>query len=173
MFADTHLPSPDLGRLPAGAVRAVEQADLLLHAGDVVSPGALDALRQIVPVHAVLGNNDRELIGVLPDSLVLDLAGVTVAILHDSGRREGRAARLHRRFPSSAVVVFGHSHVPVDEAGLSGQVLFNPRLAHPAPVPTALFLRGPRARGRPGAPATGRAGVSRGREVSYEWAERP
>lgn len=126
VLADTHLPSPDLGRLPAEAIRAVEQADVLLHAGDVVSPGALDALRQIAPVHAVLGNNDRELTGVLPESLVLDLAGVTVAILHDSGRREGRAARLHRRFPSSTVVVFGHSHVPLDEAGLSGQVLFNP-----------------------------------------------
>lgn len=126
VLADTHLPSDDLGRLPAEAVRAVERADLLLHAGDVVSPDALEALRRLAPVHAVLGNNDRGLTGVLPESLVLDLAGVAVAVLHDSGRREGRAARLHRRFPSADVVVFGHSHVPVDETGLGGQVLFNP-----------------------------------------------
>lgn len=126
VLADTHLRSSNLARLPVEAVRAAEEADLLLHAGDVVSPDALEVLGQLGPVHAVLGNNDRELTGVLPESLVLDLAGVTVAVVHDTGRREGRAARLHRRFPSAGVVVFGHSHVPVDEVGLSGQVLFNP-----------------------------------------------
>lgn len=126
VLADTHLRTSDLGRLPTEAVRAVAEADLLLHAGDVVSVGALDAFCDLGPVHAVLGNNDHELTGALPESLVLDLAGVTVAVLHDTGRREGRAARLHRRFPSADVVVFGHSHVPVDEVGLGGQVLFNP-----------------------------------------------
>ena len=126
VLADTHLRSPDLGRLPTEAARAVARADLLVHAGDVVSVGALDAFCELGPVHAVLGNNDRELAGVLPESLVLDLAGVTVAVLHDTGRRPGRAARLRRRFPSADLVVFGHSHVPVDEMGLGGQVLFNP-----------------------------------------------
>jgi uncharacterized protein len=126
VLADTHLRTSDLRRLPTEAVRAVAQADLLVHAGDVVSVGALHALCDLGPVHAVLGNNDRELTGALPESLVLDLAGVSVAVLHDSGRREGRAARLQRRFPSADVVVFGHSHVPVDEVGLGGQALFNP-----------------------------------------------
>ena len=33
---------------------------------------------------------------------------------------------MHRRFPDAAVVVFGHSHTPVDACGIDGQRLFNP-----------------------------------------------
>jgi hypothetical protein len=47
-------------------------------------------------------------------------------MVHDSGRRAGRPARLRRRFPEADIVVFGHSHVPCDEVGVDGQILFNP-----------------------------------------------
>lgn len=80
----------------------------------------------IAPLYAVLGNNDRGLVGVLPITRVVELDGVRVGMIHDSGAREGRAGRVHRRFPDAGVVVFGHSHVPVDEEGLAGQRLFNP-----------------------------------------------
>jgi uncharacterized protein len=33
---------------------------------------------------------------------------------------------LRRAFPTCALVVFGHSHAPVDEEGLGGQWLLNP-----------------------------------------------
>jgi uncharacterized protein len=51
---------------------------------------------------------------------------VCVAMVHDSGTRRGREARLRRRFPDADVVVFGHSHVPWDGPGLDGQRLLNP-----------------------------------------------
>ena len=153
VLADTHLSSADLGRLPEPVIRAVERADALVHAGDVVAPGVLEALGGLAPVHAVLGNNDHLLAGTLPETLLLDLGGVPVAVVHDAGRREGRAARLHRRFPTAAVVVFGHSHVPVDEAGLGGQILFNPgsptqRRAQPRCTMGVLDLRDGRVRRR-------------------------
>ena len=44
----------------------------------------------------------------------------------DGGARVGRAGRLRRKFPDVGVVVFGHSHAPVDEEGVDGQRLFNP-----------------------------------------------
>jgi hypothetical protein len=47
-------------------------------------------------------------------------------MIHDSGSRNGRAARLAARFPNADVVVYGHSHVPDDSEGLGGQRLFNP-----------------------------------------------
>ena len=78
------------------------------------------------PVHAVLGNNDGELAGRLPERLEVDVDGVRIAMVHDSGPRKGRPARLHAMFPSADVVVFGHSHLPVDEEGVGGQRLFNP-----------------------------------------------
>jgi uncharacterized protein len=149
VLSDTHLRAGDLARLPAGARRAMEEADLVLHAGDVVTAGALSALGTLAEVRAVLGNNDLDLVGVVPEVAVEDLGGVTVAMVHDAGRREGRAARLHRRFPDAQVVVFGHSHVPCDEVGIGGQLLFNPgsptqRRAQPTPTIGLLELDGGR-----------------------------
>ena len=85
----------------------------------------LDALAQRAPVHAVRGNNDGAL-GRLPDELVLDLGGVRIALLHDSGERRGREQRMFRRFPGADAVVFGHSHQPMATWSPQGQLLFNP-----------------------------------------------
>lgn len=125
--ADTHLRRdwPNR-RLPRAALDVLAGADVILHAGDLCHDGVLDLLGELAPVHAVLGNNDRGMADVLPERLVLELAGVTVAMVHDSGQRRGRAARLHGWFPGADVVVFGHSHVPVDEPGVDGQLLLNP-----------------------------------------------
>lgn len=126
VLADTHIRRGGTRRLGDVVYDELRGADAILHAGDVVVPELLDELRTYAPVHAVLGNNDHELRGVLPETLVLRLAGVEVAMVHDSGPRAGRAGRLRRRFPSAAVVVFGHSHDPQCEPGIEGQLLFNP-----------------------------------------------
>lgn len=125
VLADTHL-GADLTKLPTEVWDALDGADVVLHAGDVVTHDLLDALGGIAPVHAVLGNNDHELVGRLPDRLELELGGVGVAMVHDSGARSGRERRMRRWFPDAQIVVFGHSHEPVDAPGLDGQRLFNP-----------------------------------------------
>jgi putative phosphoesterase len=125
VLADTHVRDGGSTRLPAQAWDELAAADVILHAGDVVGPAFLAALQQLAPVHAVRGNNDGAL-PFLPDSLELDLAGVAVALVHDSGPRTGREARLKRRFPYAGVVVFGHSHIPWNAPGIGGQLLFNP-----------------------------------------------
>ncbi|MFN8039829.1 MAG: metallophosphoesterase family protein [Acidimicrobiales bacterium] len=125
VLADTHLRAG--GRaLPDAAWEVVRTADVVLHAGDVVEAHLLDELGSVAPVHAVLGNNDHGLERLLPERLELALGGVRIAMVHDSGARAGRPARLRRWFPEADVVVFGHSHDPVDEAGIDGQRLFNP-----------------------------------------------
>jgi putative phosphoesterase len=126
VLADTHIRRGRARRLPDAAYRILDQAEVILHAGDLVDDSILATLTSIAPTYAVLGNNDHGLAGVLPETRLLDLDGVRVALVHDSGPRAGRAGRIHRRFPDAAVVVFGHSHVPVDEEGLDGQRLFNP-----------------------------------------------
>jgi uncharacterized protein len=125
VLADTHLRS-DLSLLPPEVWTELERCDAVLHAGDVVTADLLGALRARRPVHAVLGNNDHTLVGALPDRLELELAGVRVAIVHDSGARAGRERRMRRWFPGVDLVVFGHSHEPVDTEGVDGQRLFNP-----------------------------------------------
>lgn len=126
MIADTHIKRGSSRRLPSEAVAHLQRADRILHAGDVVIGEVLDQLAQYAPVDAVLGNNDHGLRDRLPETLNLDLAGLTVAMIHDSGPKRGRAARLRRRFPDAGLVVFGHSHDPVSEAGVNGQWLLNP-----------------------------------------------
>ncbi|MGH9225296.1 MAG: metallophosphoesterase family protein [Acidimicrobiales bacterium] len=126
VLADTHIRRGGKRRLPDSAYRWLEQADVILHAGDIVVADVLDELRGFAPVHAVLGNNDLELTGLLAEVEDLEIEGVKVGMIHDSGPSTARAGRMRRRFPDADVVVFGHSHVPFDEAGLDGQLLFNP-----------------------------------------------
>jgi uncharacterized protein len=131
VLADTHLrTAPADGRvgaqLPEAAWERLRGADVILHAGDILDAGVLELLGEVAPVHAVLGNNDVSLTGVLPISRVVEVGGVRIGMLHDSGPTSGRAARMRHRFPDADVVVFGHSHAPMNEESESGQLLFNP-----------------------------------------------
>jgi uncharacterized protein len=126
VLADTHLRARSARDLPRPALALLETADGILHAGDVLDPGTLERISAIAPTWAVLGNNDVELAGLLPQTRLLDLGGVRVAMVHDSGASHGRAARLHRRFAEADVVVFGHSHQPLIAPGEAGQLLLNP-----------------------------------------------
>jgi uncharacterized protein len=107
--------------------RELRGADLILHAGDVCTALVLTELAQYAPVVAVLGNNDGADVarwGATPTA-ELTLDGLAVAMLHDSGPAAGRLARMRRRFPRADLVVFGHSHIPLDESGY-GLRIFNP-----------------------------------------------
>ena len=122
-LSDTHVRRGGRKALPASAVEHLRGADVILHAGDVLEQWFLDDLAELAPVHAVLGNNDTGLR--LPERLELDLDGVRVGMVHDSGSRSGRESRLSRWFPRCDLVVFGHSHAPLDVRG-HGQRLLNP-----------------------------------------------
>ena len=47
-------------------------------------------------------------------------------MIHDAGPRTGRLARMRARFKDADAVVFGHSHLPLHEAGADGFQIFNP-----------------------------------------------
>ena len=126
VLSDTHAPRFWKGCPPAVAEHLVT-ADVILHAGDVCTPDVLDLLAGFAPVHVVLGNNDRPEVAAwgAPETLQVELGGVQVAMIHDSGQKAGRTGRMRRRFPTADLVVFGHSHIPFleDEDGL---MLLNP-----------------------------------------------
>jgi putative phosphoesterase len=123
VLADTHIPRR-ARVLPESLLPHLEAADLILHAGDLMDPMLLDTLAAYAPVKAVRGNLDPP--GArLPETLKLELDGVPIAMIHNSGPKKGRHSRMRRRFPEARVVVFGHSHIPwlEDEDGL---LLLNP-----------------------------------------------
>ena len=126
VLSDTHSPRR-WKRCPAAVATALDGVDLILHAGDVCLAETLEELASFAPVLAVRGNNDDEDVAAwgAPDVLSTELDGVPVAMVHDSGPAAGRGARLRRDFPSAALVVFGHSHIPWDETH-DGQRAFNP-----------------------------------------------
>jgi len=127
VLSDTHGPRRWKSCPPAVAER-LRGADLILHAGDVCVAPVLDELAQYAPVTVVAGNNDG------PDVVAwgatatrtLEIDGFPVAMIHDSGASAGRLARLRRSFPGARLVVFGHSHIPLDEQADDGFRIFNP-----------------------------------------------
>jgi putative phosphoesterase len=126
VISDTHAPRRWTSCPPAVATH-LDGVDLILHAGDVCTPDVLYELSVWAPVVAVRGNNDGEDVAAwgAPDTLELDLDGLPAAMIHDSGAAAGRAQRMARRFPAAALVVFGHSHIPLNEVH-GRQRLFNP-----------------------------------------------
>jgi uncharacterized protein len=126
VVADTHLPR-GARRLPEACVERIRAADLLLHAGDFTGEAVLDALAALgPPVEAVHGNVDAPALRrSLPDRRVVEVAGARIGLVHDAGPRRGRLERLRRQFPDAHAVVFGHSHLPLHEAG-EGLQIFNP-----------------------------------------------
>lgn len=126
VLSDTHAPRR-WKTCPPRVAEHLRGAELILHAGDVCVAEVLDELAQYAPVRAVCGNNDGPDVVAwgAPETLEFEIAGLPVAMIHDSGQATGRTARMRRRFPSAELVVFGHSHIPMDQTG-DGVRIFNP-----------------------------------------------
>jgi putative phosphoesterase len=127
LTADTHVPQRARD-LPHSLWAAIEAADVVVHAGDWVDIALLDAFearsRRLV---AVYGNNDhgpfRER---LPEIARAEIAGIRLAVVHETGDRTRREERCAARFPDVDVLVFGHSHIPWDTTAANGLRLLNP-----------------------------------------------
>ncbi|GAA3559787.1 YfcE family phosphodiesterase [Microlunatus spumicola] len=117
LVSDTHAPRFWKGLPPAVAAH-LAGADLILHAGDVCVPSVLDELAAYAPVVVVQGNNDGAEVAAwgAEETWQGELDGLRVAMIHDAGPKQGRTGRMHRRFPEAELVVFGHSHIPLDES---------------------------------------------------------
>jgi putative phosphoesterase len=126
IISDTHLPRH--GRaLPPACLEQLTQADAILHAGDLMEASVLAELEALgPPVHAVRGNVDAaDLQARLPATRMVQAAGARIAMIHDAGPADGRLERMRRRFPDADAVVFGHSHIPLQQEA-DGFAIFNP-----------------------------------------------
>lgn len=127
IVADTHVPTRARD-LPAQVWAAVDEADVVVHAGDWVAPTLLDRLEdRAARLVGVWGNNDgAELRERLPEVARADLGGVRVAVVHETGPAGGRDRRCAEAYPDDDVLIFGHSHIPWDTTAPSGLRLLNP-----------------------------------------------
>jgi putative phosphoesterase len=127
LVADTHVPKRARD-LPGQLWSAIEQADLVIHAGDWVDERLLDeAERRSRRLVGVWGNNDH---GALRERLVevarVEIEGVRFGVVHETGPATGREDRCGTRFADLDVLVFGHSHIPWDSTTRTGLRLLNP-----------------------------------------------
>lgn len=103
LISDTH------GLLRPEALAALAGVSHLVHAGDIGSEDVLARLREIAPVTAVRGNNDKGAWARrIPETEVLKIAGTIIYVLHDLGELD-----LDPAAAGFSVVVSGHSHKPV------------------------------------------------------------
>jgi putative phosphoesterase len=120
VIADTH------GLIRPEALAALKGSELIIHAGDIGKPEVLAALRELAPVEAIRGNNDRgRWAKKLPDILNLEVNELKVHVIHAVDDLE-----IDVNARGIGVVISGHSHRPsmVTEA----DVLFvNPGSAGP------------------------------------------
>ena len=162
VVADTHV-GEHLAVLPEEVVEALAGVALILHAGDIDTPAALDALRRVAPVVAVRGNHDRALRG-LPRDVVVRVGDVRIGLTH--GARTplvelpaaalslvvGRAVLLgftwtmRRRFGPIDCLVTGHLHLPILRRA-AGVLHFSPGAVYVPEIDPGFDWSGWRGRG--------------------------
>ena len=120
VISDTH------GLLRTEAVEKLRGSDYIIHAGDIGDATILHKLSELAPVTAVRGNVDRaKWARKIPDTNVLDVAGISIYVLHDLQQLD-----LKPESAGFAAVVSGHSHVPKQETK-NGVLYLNPGSAGP------------------------------------------
>jgi putative phosphoesterase len=127
VLSDTHI--RDLNRglayLSYLEERFFSEADIILHAGDMVNADILMAFGDRT-VHAVRGNMDPPARGI-PTRKVIEVGGFRIGLIHGWGATEGLEDRVSGEFEGERIdcLVYGHSHFPVCHRN-NDMLLFNP-----------------------------------------------
>jgi putative phosphoesterase len=148
LLSDTHVPDR-VPRLRPQVLSALHGVDLILHTGDISSPGVVEELERIAPVAAVRGNNFgdwRRFQPPLPRRKVVQAGGWRFGMHHGIdtlpqrlmdwvvGNLGGKAAcaryimrRVDRQFEPGEVdvLLFGHAHWPLIQPR-NGVLYLNP-----------------------------------------------
>lgn len=115
-----------------------QDAELILHAGDLVDPAILDAFAPL-PVLTVRGNMDAASSD-LPVKRRIESAGFTIGLIHGWGSVAGLEQRVREEFRGEQLdcLVYGHSHLGANHR-YGSTLMFNPGSAtdpRQAPFPT-------------------------------------
>lgn len=127
LLADTHVPAR-ARTLPDAVLRAVDEANMVVHAGDWIDVHTLDLLETRADrLCGVYGNNDGpDVRARLPEVARFAVEEFQIAVIHETGPARGREERMDAMFPGTDLLVFGHSHIPWNTLSPAGMRLLNP-----------------------------------------------
>ncbi len=111
LISDTHVPVRAKA-IPKKVFAIFENADFIVHAGDLVELAVIDELEQLAPVLAVHGNMDGpEVSGALPKLNSLKVIDWKIGVTHDPNTLFGVGKmREIARQNGFNVLVYGHTH---------------------------------------------------------------
>ncbi len=112
ILSDTHLSrlTPEFTRT---VVTCFANASIILHAGDLTSPGILAAFTD-KEVYAVHGNMcETACRRILPRKTTIKLGNFTIGLIHNSGHSYDFEDQLLHEFEATNCIVYGHTHRPV------------------------------------------------------------
>lgn len=120
VISDTHSLT-----IPEKIIDDLKKADLIVHAGDFCLLKDVKQFAKMKEFKAVYGNMDDQLVRKkLPEKLIFDIEGFKIGVYHGDGAPKGMIDRIKAKFAQDKVdvIIFGHSHVPMNEK--VGDILF-------------------------------------------------
>ncbi len=111
LISDTHVPSR-AKVIPQSVFKIFENADYIIHAGDLVEMSIIDELEALAPVLAVHGNMDgQQVSGALPTVNSFKLFDWKIGVTHDAGSiNDLSKMRELAKTNLFNVLVYGHTH---------------------------------------------------------------
>jgi putative phosphoesterase len=111
LISDTHIPAR-ARCIPKEVFKIFENADFIVHAGDLVELSVIDELEQIAPVLAVYGNLDGpDIREKMPKMNSFKFFDWKIGVMHDPGAPFGIGKmREIARQNGFDVLVYGHTH---------------------------------------------------------------
>jgi hypothetical protein len=124
VLSDTHIRSMPR-ELEKILLKQLSDADMILHAGDVVEMGVLEIF-QSYNLYVVAGNMDSlEIKERYPWKRVLNVGGYKIGMIHGWGSPSGMEQRVQSEFEDVHCIVFGHTHNPCNRR-IGKTLFFNP-----------------------------------------------
>ena len=143
VVSDSHVPDR-CKHLPAALMEQLTalQPDLILHAGDIISPAVISTLEVVAPVVMVQGNRDIYLFPHVPRKKFFLINGTRLVLMHGHAtlvryiinkikyfllpfRLSWFWPTLIKEKGDADIVIFGHTHRAMNEI-VDGVVFFNP-----------------------------------------------
>ncbi|TAM39614.1 metallophosphoesterase [bacterium] len=128
VISDTHI-SEQSDHLPGAILDAFMSADMVVHAGDMVSLEVIAQLEKVCPkVVGVSGNMDDAAVREkYPVKQILNISGFKIGIMHGWGPPLNLVDILKNAFKEDNcdIIIFGHSHEPMNET-IGKTLFFNP-----------------------------------------------